>query len=204
MSANYANTLLIAHFGTILLQERYAWKEPNSHSLKLSRLRGGEELLYVANEASFQAEAKGFVRIRLERCRNVLGSNHYRIPSRYAFAGHGTSCRHFWVRRRFLTSAWRHSTLPVRKKCPITRGPYSTSPEGGADAVTDAADAATDAADSATDADSAADAVSADSAADAADAVADAGASNSDASDSAWVGGAEAAAAAGSADGRRR
>ena len=59
--------------------------------------------------------------------------------------------RHFWVRRRFLTSAWRHSTLPV-KKIPEHRGPYSTSPEGGADAVTDAADAATDAADSATDA----------------------------------------------------
>jgi hypothetical protein len=52
--------------------------------------RGEEELSYVANEASFQAEAKGFVGIRLERCRVILGSNHYRIASGCAFAGHGT------------------------------------------------------------------------------------------------------------------
>jgi hypothetical protein len=96
------------------------------------------------------------------------------------------------VRRRFLTSAWRHSILPA-KKIPEHRGPYSTSPGGDADAATDAADAADSAADAA---DSASDSVAD---ADAADAVADA--SDSDASDSAWVGGAEAAAgAAGSAD----
>ena len=73
------------------------------------------------------------------------------------------------MRRRFLTSAWRHSTLPA-KKIPEHRG-YSTSPEGDADAATDAADAADAAADAA---DSAADA--ADSAADAADAADSAGA----------------------------
>ena len=89
------------------------------------------------------------------------------------------------MRRRFLTSAWRHSTLPA-KKIPEHRGPYSTSPEGGADAATDAADAAADAADSAADAaDSASDSVAdADFAADAADSASD----SADAADSAGVG----------------
>ena len=91
------------------------------------------------------------------------------------------------MRRRFLTSAWRHSTLPA-KKIPEHRGPYSTSPEGDADAATDAADAAVSAADAA---DSAADAADLDSAADlAADAVADADSASdsADAADSAGVG----------------
>jgi hypothetical protein len=87
------------------------------------------------------------------------------------------------VRRRFLTSAWRHSTLPA-KKIPEHRG-YSTLPEGDADAA-DAADAAADAADSAADAaDSASDSVAdADFAADAADSASD----SADAADSAGVG----------------
>ena len=87
------------------------------------------------------------------------------------------------------------------QEIPEHRGPYSTSPEGDADAATDAADAATDAADLAMDALGRGCGFGG-LVADAADSVADADASDSDVSDSAWVGGAEAAAAAGSADGR--
>jgi hypothetical protein len=55
-----------------------------------------EEPFYVANKVCFQGKVikESFIRIRLERCRYVLGSDDRRTGNGYAVAGYGTASCH--------------------------------------------------------------------------------------------------------------